>query len=199
MAPGVVVTVKLRETDGSSEREGRVPLQSPVGCRQDAGARWLLGQPREATAGLECSVPTLNVLRLLHRPVNLRGGVLPSLGRRCCSRRRCRSGRWRLALSCCRHRRLFRDLLPHDEVGCAVGELLHEVPRLDPAHPRAVSAVDGDDLVPHLENFRLVGGATLGKECECERIIFDFTKWAHLSRVLTCKDFLYREWPVAER
>ncbi len=48
------------------------------------------------------------------------------------------------------------DLVPDYDAGLPVSQLLHEVPRLDPAHGGEVDAVDGHDLVAHQQRLGLV-------------------------------------------
>lgn len=50
----------------------------------------------------------------------------------------------------------LNEPLPDDETGGAVGQLLHEVPGFDPAHPGAVGVVHSHDLVANVENLGLV-------------------------------------------
>ena len=71
-----------------------------------------------------------------------------------------RCGPWRSCRSCGVGCGLLLDLVPDHQAGCAVVQLLHEVPCLDSGHPGAVRAVDRDDLVANLQRTVLVGRTT---------------------------------------
>ena len=89
----------------------------------------------------------------------------------------------------------LRQLLPDDEVRRAVGELLHEVPRLDPRHPRAVGRVYGHDLVADPQHFGLVSGTTYKKINLRKNALGNREKDVGL----TGEDFLDCQGPIPER
>ncbi len=61
----------------------------------------------------------------------------------------------------------LNEPLPDDKAGGAVGQLLHEVPGLDPAHPGAVGVVHSHDLVANVENLGLVRSSAWPRKSAC--------------------------------